>query len=276
MPPSQVKDSAMRSPFPGMDPYLEQHWGDVHQAFVTYLRDALQLRLPASLRARMQERVYIELPEEGRRESYPDVRVFEYPGRRSETGELVVPENGGIAVADPVLVDLAIETKTESYIEVIDVKSGHRVVTTIEILSPSNKRPGEGQRLYLQKRQDMTRGGVNTVEIDLLRAGERLLPIDPERVPTTHRSAYQAWIWRASDPHRLAIFRVSLRERLPVIPIPLRPTDADVTVDLQALLDQCYRNGGYDDIDYAGEPDPPLTREDAAWADALLREQGRR
>jgi len=263
----------MRSPFPGMDPYLEQYWGDVHQAFVTYLRDALQLRLPASLRARMQERVYIELPEEGRRESYPDVRVFEYPGRRTETGELVVPENGGIAVADPVLVDLAIETKTESYIEVIDVKSGHRVVTTIEILSPSNKRPGEGQRLYLQKRQDMTRGGVNTVEIDLLRAGERLLPIDPERVPTTHRSAYQAWIWRASDPHRLAIFRVSLRERLPVIPIPLRPTDADVTVDLQALLDQCYRNGGYDDINYRVAPFPPLAADDAAWADALLREQ---
>ena len=79
----------MKSPFPGMDPYLEQHWGDVHQAFITYLRDALQLRLPAGLRARMQERVYIELPEEGRHESYPDVRVFEYPGRRSEKGEVV-------------------------------------------------------------------------------------------------------------------------------------------------------------------------------------------
>jgi hypothetical protein len=256
-----------------MDPYLEQHWGDVHQAFVTYLRDELQVRLPSSLRARMQERVYIELPEEGRHESYPDVRVFEYPGRRAGTGELLVEENGGVAVADPVLVDLGLMARTESYIEVIDVKSGHRVVTTIEVLSPSNKRPGEGQQLYLKKREDMKLGGVNTVEIDLLRAGERPLPIEPERVPPTHRSAYQAWTWRASDARRLAIFRVSLRERLPAIPIPLRSTDADVILDLQPILDQCYRNGGYDDIDYRVPPAPPLAEDDAVWADALLREQ---
>src|SRR6478672_9675086 len=115
----------MKSPFPGMDPYLEQHWGDVHQAFITYLRDALQLRLPVDLRARMQERVFIELPEEGRHESYPDVRVFEYPGRPSERGEGAPAENSGIAVAEPVLIDLGLATKTESFIEVIDVKSGH-------------------------------------------------------------------------------------------------------------------------------------------------------
>jgi len=266
----------MRSPFPGMNPYLEQHWGDVHQAFITYLRDSLQPQLPSDLRARMQERVYIELPEDGRHGSYPDIRVFEYPGRRAATGELAASEEGGIAVADPVLVDLGIEAKTESYIEVIDVKSGHRVVTTIEVVSPSNKRAGEGQRLYLQKRQDMKRGGVNTVEIDLLRAGERLLPIDPERVPASHRTAFQAWIWRATDANRIAIYRVPLRERLPAIPIPLRPDDANVLIDLQAILDQCYRNGGYDDIDYRVSPSPPLDADDAAWADALLREQGLR
>ena len=93
-------------------------------AFITYLSDALQSRLPGHLRARMQERVYIELPEEGRYESYPDVRVFEYPGRPARDGRsAALQENGGIAVADPVLVDLGIATKTESYIEVIDVKS---------------------------------------------------------------------------------------------------------------------------------------------------------
>ncbi len=218
----------------------------------------------------------IELPEEGRRESYPDIRVFEFPGRRPGTGELIVEENGGVAVADPVLVDLGIESRTESYIDVIDIKSGHRVVTTIEVLSPSNKRPGAGQQLYLQKRQDMKQGGVNTVEIDWLRGGERLLPIDPHRVPATHRSAYQVWTWRAKEPKRLAIFRVSLRERLPAIPIPLRPADADVIVDLQPILDQCYRNGGYDDIDYCVPPVPPLAEDDAVWADAILREKGSR
>ena len=61
-----------------------------------------------------------------------------------------------------------------------------------------------------------------------------------------------------------------------MIAIPLRPADRDALVDLQAVVDQCYRNGGYDDIDYADEPEPRLKTADAAWADALLREQGRR
>jgi hypothetical protein len=56
----------------------------------------------------------------------------------------------------------------------------------------------------------------------------------------------------------------------------LRPTDPDVPLDLQALIDQCYRNGGYDeDIDYSVAPEPPLNAEDTRWADALLRQTGR-
>jgi hypothetical protein len=269
-----AEDAVMRSPFPGMDPYLEQHSGDVHQAFMTYLRDALQLLLPHDLRARMQERVYIELPEEGRHESYPDVRIFEYPRRKPGSGELTTGYEGDVSVAEPLLLDLGLGMRTESFIEVIDVKSGHRVVTTIEVLSPSNKRTGEGQRLYLQKRRDMTRGGVNTVEIDLLRAGDRLLPINPDRIPATHRSLYQVWIWRATDANRVAIYRVPLRDRLPAIPVPLRSTDADVVVDLQPILDLCYQNGGYDDIDYRATLSPPLNEDDSDWANALLREKG--
>jgi hypothetical protein len=61
-----------------------------------------------------------------------------------------------------------------------------------------------------------------------------------------------------------------------VIPIPLRDSDPDVPLDLQPILEQAYRNGGYDDIDYTAEPDPPLAIDDAKWADALLREHTRR
>jgi hypothetical protein len=43
----------MRSPFPGMDPYLEQFWGDVHHRLITYLSDAIQKQLPGDLRARV-------------------------------------------------------------------------------------------------------------------------------------------------------------------------------------------------------------------------------
>lgn len=268
----------MRTPFPGMDPYLEQHWGDVHQAFITYFRDALQSQLPGQLRARMEERVYIEHPEGFRREYYPDVRVIERPGRSLTAGGVAVaePEPAQTAVVDHFVIDIRIEPRTECYIEVIDLRSGHRVITTVEVISPTNKRPGEGRRLYVEKRNDMIRAGVNTVEIDLLREGEQLLPVSPDQLPPDYARASLVWIWRATDTERLTVYRVPLPARLPVIPIPLRPDDADVTVDLQAILDQCYRNGGYDDIDYRRPASPPLDGPDAVWADALLRERGLR
>ncbi len=240
---------------------------------MTYICDALQFRLPAGLRARMQERVYIELPEGMRHEYYPDVRIFEDPGRRRGGGGGAVEESGGVAVAEPFFIDLDIEPRTESYIEVIDLSSGRRVITSIEVISPTNKRPGDGRQLYIQKRQDMMRAGVNTVEIDLLRGGETLLPVSPERVPATYKTGYLIWIWRGAESEKRAVYRVPLRARLSVIPIPLRPTDTEVTVDLQAILDQCYRNGGYDDIDYREPASPPLDPDDTAWAEALLSER---
>lgn len=50
----------MKSPFPGMDPYLEAYWGDVHQRLVMYLSDAIQVNLPVDLRSRVEERVFDE------------------------------------------------------------------------------------------------------------------------------------------------------------------------------------------------------------------------
>jgi Protein of unknown function (DUF4058) len=275
----------MKSPFPGMDPYLERHWGDVHQSVVTYIRDWLQTRLPTDLRARMQERIYIDLPDPQRAEYYPDVRVVERPRSLQAAGPTTAvaepptateAENGDLLPAKPLLIHLDIEPVTEGYVEIIDVKSGHRVVTAIELLSLANKRAGKGRRLYLKKRRDQQSAGVNTVEIDLLRRGRRVLMVGTEQIPPSDRTTYQVCVWRGSRPDLVEVYRVPLRERLPVIPIPLRPTDPDVPLDLQPILEQCYRNGGYDDIDYTAEPDPPLPSEDARWVDALLREQARR
>lgn len=274
----------MKSPFPGMDPYLERHWGDVHQAVVTYVRDSLQPRLPPDLRARMQERVYIEVPDVRRGEYYPDVRVVERPRLSSSAGPAIAVAEPASTIetdedwipAEPILIHVDVEPTTESYIEIIDSKSGNRVVTSIEVLSPTNKRPTEGQRLYLKKRADLKLAGVNTVEIDLLRGGDRVLMVPQSLVPATQRTAYQVCVWRDAQHDTFAVYPVRLRERLPVIKIPLRPTDRDAYLNLQAVLDQCYRNGRYDDIDYRSEPDPPLSPEDASWADALLRELGRR
>jgi hypothetical protein len=275
----------MKSPFPGMDPYLERHWGDVHHSVITYIRDWLQSRLPCDLRARMDERVYINLPEPQRADYYPAVRVVERPRSSQAAGSPTAvaeppsateAKNGDLVPAKPLLIHLDVEPVTEGYVEIIDVKSGHGVVTAIELLSPGNKRAGEGRRLYLKKRKDQQSAGVNTVEIDLLRRGKRVLMVGTEQIPPSDRTTYQACVWRGSRSDLVEVYRVPLRERLPVIAIPLRPADRDVPLDLQPILEQCYRNGGYDDIDYSAEPDPPLATADATWADALLREHARR
>ncbi len=224
----------MKSPFPGMDPYLERHWGDVHQSAITYIRDWLQPRLPGDLRARTQERVFIDIPDPLRGDYYPDVRVVERPGRPQATGSGTVvagsltstepgleTENGPVAPAEPLLIHLDIEPLTEGYVEIIDVKSGHRVVTTIELLNTANKRPGQGRRLYLKKRKDQQAAGVNLVEIDLLRRGKSVLMVGREQLPRSVRTPYQVCVWRGSRPHVVEAYPVPLRERLLVILIPL-------------------------------------------------------
>jgi hypothetical protein len=122
----------------------------------------------------------------------------------------------------------------------------------------------------------MKPAGVNMVEIDLLRGGADVLMIPRAQIPPSHRTDYQMCVWRASQPGSVSVYKAPLRERLPVIAIRLRPADPDGLLDIQAVVDQCYRNGGYDDIDYHDEPTPRLNKADAAWADALLKEQGRR
>jgi hypothetical protein len=117
------------------------------------------------------------------------------------------------------------------------------------------------------------RGGVSLVEIDLVRTGEWVLAMPyEERLDATYRVVVR----RAWTPRDAEYYRVSLTEKLPTILVPLRPADTDVPLDLQALIDQCYRNGGYDDIDYASAPQPPLAPPDARWASRLLRDLGLR
>ena len=130
----------MPSPFPGMDPYLEAHWRDVHARLIIYASDALQGVLPGSLRARVEERVLLETPQGvGYHPLFPDVRVVEYTSKRDG---LETHSETGAAVAEPLLIDVEPEPVTETFLEIIDRASGNRVVTVIEFLSPSNKSPG--------------------------------------------------------------------------------------------------------------------------------------
>ncbi len=262
----------LTSPFPGMDPYLEQRWGDVHHRLITYSADQLQGRLPGGLRARVEERVYVQAGDEVVRVIAPDVRIVARPGR--ERGGAAVLERG--FVAEPVIVEFASEGITEGYIEIRDVFSGDRLVTVIEFLSRTNKAPGEGRLLDDRKRDELFVAGVSQVEIDLLRGGDPNLTLKPTDVPPEDRAPYAACVRRAGDRFRAAWYGFPLREPLPGIRIPLRESDEDVPLYLQPLIDQVYSNGRYDDLDYSVAPDPPLAPDDAAWADALLRAAGHR
>src|SRR5882672_3985233 len=108
------------SPFPGMDPYLEKHWGDIHHRLVQYACDQLQEQLPDPLRARVEERVFLEADSGWSRNVFPDVRVVEHGAKST------APENGpskedpmqpgGIAVAEPLILIVPNESLTEGFI----------------------------------------------------------------------------------------------------------------------------------------------------------------
>ena len=261
----------MKSPFPGMDPYLEQRRRSVHHALITYARDQLRPKLPRELRATIEERVFVETDEDGR-EIYPDVHVVEYPARQA--GSEQAAEESSVAVAEPIVVHLAREPASQGYIEIVDVASGNRVVTVIEFVSPTNKLPGAGRRLYRKKQKEVIASGASLVEIDLNRSGRRSLAAPTSLLRPAERAVYMACIRRGWKPDVAELYPLHLAEPLPSIRIPLRQTDADVTLNLQALIDQCYENGGYDTIDYRQPPLPPLDPDAAAWAEKWLRAQG--
>jgi hypothetical protein len=257
-----------------MDPYLENHWRDVHHNLITFCQGELNPQLPADLRVRVEERVFVESLEGPGRSMYPDVRVVERP--RPGTTLSSPGSESALAVAEPLLVHLPDEQVTQGYLEIIDVGSGQKVITVIEVLSLANKVPGEGQNQYLQKQRELKEGGVSLVEIDLLRAGKRVLVVSPDRLPPSHRTPYQVCIRKGWKPTVGEVYRIPLREPLPAISIPLRETDPSPRLDLQKVIDLCYRNGRYDDLDYTRDPEPPLNPDDAAWAHSILQQAGKR
>ncbi len=268
----------MKSPFPGMNPYLEAFWGDVHTSLVTYARDHLRPQLPEGLRARVEEHVTVRLengdnghprPPHG---YYPDVGVVE-----TSAGAPREAAGTAAALAEPLIVPLQLDPRTQRSIRIIDTRSGNRVVTALEFLSPTNKSDPRGRAAYRQKQEELLEGGVNLVEIDLLRGGDYVLAAPAHVVPLAYLAPYRVCVVRASRRHQAEVYRVSLREPLPAIRVPLREADADVRLDLQALVGQSYENGDYGpDIDYRLDPVPPLLGDDASWADVLLREKGLR
>jgi hypothetical protein len=247
---------ARPGPFPGMDPWIESRWEGFHLGLIASVQSKLNARLPDDLVARIDERVYVGYPDGGRRQVKPDVFVIEDRARSPAAG----PPSAGTAVLD--------EPVTEGYIEIVDADDGATVITSVEILSPTNKNDPRARREYVAKRDEYHRATVSTVEIDLLRAGEHLVDVPPGYLPERLDTPYKVCVrrgWRLAA-NESEWYAVPLRSRLPRVRVPLRPTDADVGLDLQAAFEQTYVRGRYDRTRYDRPPVPPLGADDAAWA----------
>ena len=261
----------MKSPFPGMDPYLELRWCGVHSSLVVYAGDALNRVLPPGLLARFGERLIVAPYGTELRDLDAQVVVF-------ERGHEPTWDSGGAAtaVAEAICVHLPKSEIKQRYLEIRDARSGGRVITVIEFISPTNKRVGDGLTKYLQKQQECRDAEVNLVEIDLTRAGDRSLVMPVNRLKRSDRTTYQVWVSRANELEKGWAYRLRLTQRLPAIPIPLRPTDSDVLLDLQPLIDLLYENGRYsEDIDYSEPLRPPMSPDEAEWMTQLLAARSR-
>lgn len=258
----------MKSPFPGMDPYLEQFWFDLHARLILYACDQLEEQLPRDLLARVEERVVFECEGQEARAAYPDVKIAERRGARGGAA----PTAAAATVAEPIVIYRRGEPATETFLNIVEAGPGQRLVTVLEVLSLTNKLPGEGQRQCRRKQQELEDSKVSLVEIDLLRQGTRVLKVPLSWIPRPARTTYQVCVHRASVPDRFEVYRVPLQAPLPTVRIPLREKDQDIHLKLQELVDLAYRKGRYHlTIDYKQPPDPPLEGADAKWAKALLK-----
>jgi hypothetical protein len=164
------------------------------------------------------------------------------------------------------------------FIEILPVGDESRVVTVIKVLSPANKAAGsEGWQLHLDKQQQILASQTHLIEIDLLRSGAHTVAAPLDLLIERGQWDYLACLHRGSQEERFEVWAIPLRQRLPRIHVPLAGDDLDVVLDLQTVFDRCYEESAYAlDVEYRGEPPVPLTRADAEWAEALLRERGLR
>jgi hypothetical protein len=258
----------MLSPFPGMDPYLEAPslWPNVHQRLVTYAADSLGPQVRPRYWVQIGERVYVSEP---LRSVFPDVSLTE---RRPPVRQ---PQAGGTTLAQapdtPVVLMIPSTPIREVFLEIRDVRSGH-VVTVIEVLSPTNKASGEGQDLYLEKQRQVLASDASLVEVDLLRRGEPTVAVPAELLESLPAYHYLVCVSRPDNRRQFETYPTTVRERLPRVGIPLRAGEADVLLDLPALLSRAYDNGAYADVlDYTQDPDPPFGGDHAEWVRSVAR-----
>jgi hypothetical protein len=256
-----------------MDPYIEagHSWRDFHDHLIVGICEVVNDALPSGYIARIGARSYIALvesDEKTERHFEPDVQVTQPRARkpsRAKNGGSMAATLDGEAVTLRAFID---EEFKEIFIDIFELEPDRRLVTSIEVLSPSNKKRGApGWKKYLRKRQSLLLGKANLVEIDLLRGGTRMPMLDP--LPD---SPYYILVAREEKAPWCRVWRAFFDQPLPTIPIPLSKPDPDIPLALQPLVDSIYQSSRYYvDINYSRPLTPPLTNEQVAWLEQQLK-----
>jgi hypothetical protein len=252
-----------------MDPWIERYWNDVHPRVIEEIADQISEALPSGLFVSVQRDVYVVDPDSPRtRQVYePDAAVV---GHDAATAARSSSDDGGVAVAEPIRLLVNAEPVSQGHLEIRDLRDGRRLVTAIEVFSPTNKRGRLGRAEYVRKRNAYFRAGANVVELDLLRAGRHLVAVSLDSLREQDITPYKCCVRRAAAdgaPATVEYYPIPLRSRLPRVRLPLRPADADGIVDLQRPIDVVYaRRRLGEQIDYNRPPTPRLSPVDAEWA----------
>ena len=253
----------MPSPFPGMDPYLEQDviWHDFHERFLPAAAAQISAQVLPRYIVLIDETVYLQdiETEQNGPVGRPDLLVARGPEKAAflgaDTGVLEAP----VHVRVP-----EVEQERESFLKICD-RGNRQVIAVVELLSPTNKRRGENRRRYLAKRADLLNGPAHLVEIDLLRGGP---PMPAEDRP---ECVYSVLVSRAGYRLDAGFWPIGLRDTLPTIPVPLVVGEPDARLDFRAVIDRVYDEAGYRYFVYDGVVEPALAGSDLDWADQIIR-----
>ena len=253
----------MPSPFPGMDPYLEgTYWMTFHTQMIAEIARQLAPKLRPRYLALTSERFVLDYPEDvavATTSIYPDVGLA-----GSQPPSPAHPQ-GGVATA-PLRLPTVIPSRVPHVTVEIRDTQNRRLVTAIEVLSPTNKH-GDGMEEYLSKRHRLLLSTAHLMEIDLLRQGKRVPMQKP--LPSV---PYFVFLTRSENKPFSDISPIIFQDPLPPVPVPLLAGDGDVTLNLQQALTTVYDLLSYDlSIDYSKPPVVPLPPEIAAWADEFLK-----
>ncbi len=228
-----------------MDPYLERSslWADLQARLAYTISEVLQPVLPPPCFAQLRCRF-----ETGRCRQKPDLTELHH---------------------DPI---------RHPFVEIRDARGGGRAVAVIEIVSPSDKARGPDREAYLRKQGEVLASDAHLVEVDLLRAGERLV-VEPgvrAYLAGSGRDAHYVVLVSHAEERRAPtsqsrVYGFTVRDPLPRVELPLLRGDPPVALDLPLAFARAYDSGPYAKVvDYTGAPDPPLLADDLAWSRARI------